>query len=43
MWPQALADWRAERKAKEWSVAELDTMMNKKFDLNENNADCELQ
>ena len=35
MWPQALADWRAERKAKEWSAAEFETMMNRKLDHDE--------
>ena len=39
MWPQAFADWRAERNAKEWSAAELDTMLNRKLGLNEDSAE----
>ena len=33
MWPQALADRRAEREAKEWNFPEFDTMLRKKLGL----------
>ena len=39
MWPQALADWRAERKAKQWSDAEIEIMLRRKFGLIEDSAE----
>ena len=33
MWPQALADWRAGKKIKEWTVPEFDTMLRRKLSL----------
>ena len=39
MWPQALADWRAERKAKQCSDAEIEIMLRRKFGLIKDSAE----